>query len=50
VSGTGTKDGLLAQIENEREQWNRLVTEVGTERMDEPGPMGDWTFKDLPHT
>lgn len=47
VTDIGTKDGLLAQIENEREQWNRLVTEVGTERMEEPGVMGDWSFKDL---
>ncbi|HEY8599499.1 MAG TPA: ClbS/DfsB family four-helix bundle protein, partial [Thermomicrobiales bacterium] len=47
MTGTGTKEGLLAQIENEREQWNRLVTEVGTERMEEPGAMGEWSFKDL---
>jgi len=27
--------------------WRDLVAEVGRERMDEPGPMGEWTFKDL---
>lgn len=27
--------------------WRNLVDEVGRERMDEPGPMGEWTFKDL---
>lgn len=44
---TGAQERLVAQIENEREQWNRLVAEVGTDRMEEPGPMGEWTFKDL---
>lgn len=44
---SGAQERLLAQIENEREQWNRLVTEIGTDRMEEPGPMGEWTFKDL---
>ena len=27
--------------------WRDLVAEVGRERMNEPGPMGEWTFKDL---
>jgi Mycothiol maleylpyruvate isomerase N-terminal domain len=27
--------------------WRELVAEVGRERMLEPGPMGEWTFKDL---
>lgn len=27
--------------------WRALVVEVGPERMHEPGPMGDWTFRDL---
>lgn len=44
---TGAKERLLARIDNEREQWQRLVAEVGTARMEEPGPMGEWTFKDL---
>jgi hypothetical protein len=37
----------LAAIDAERAAWNALVGEVGEGRMDEPGPMGDWTFKDL---
>ncbi len=42
-----TKDELLASIEGERDAWNALVSEVGEGRMEEPGPMGAWTFKDL---
>ena len=38
---------VLARIDTERTIWRELVTEVGEDRMDEPGPMGAWTFKDL---
>jgi hypothetical protein len=41
------KAELLARIDQEREAWRALVNEVGMDRMDEPGPMGDWSFKDL---
>ncbi|MGZ6319910.1 MAG: ClbS/DfsB family four-helix bundle protein [Ktedonobacterales bacterium] len=41
------KEGLLAQIRAEHESWRALLDEIGEERMEEPGPMGDWTFKDL---
>ena len=42
-----TKGQMLATIEREREAWESLVAEVGETRMLEPGPMGDWSFKDL---
>ena len=42
-----TKDELLRSIQAERGKWHALVAEVGEGRMDEPGPMGVWTFKDL---
>lgn len=42
-----TKDRLLATIRDEREQWRGLVSEVGEERMERSGPLGEWTFKDL---
>lgn len=42
-----SRDDLLAEVQREREYWRELVSEVGEERMDEPGPMGQWTFKDL---
>jgi hypothetical protein len=42
-----TREELLREIEAERAAWQALTREVGEERMEEPGPMGDWTFKDL---
>jgi hypothetical protein len=42
-----TRDELLRQIETERAAWQALVAEVGDDRMEEPGPMGQWSFKDL---
>jgi hypothetical protein len=42
-----TKAELIAAIRADRDFWRSLVSEVGPERMEEPGPMGDWTFKDL---
>ena len=41
------KDRVLQRIEAERALWRDMVEEVGEDRMEEPGPMGDWTFKDL---
>ncbi len=37
----------LKRIQEERESWHALLAEVGEDRMEEPGPMGEWTFKDL---
>jgi hypothetical protein len=42
-----TRADLLQTIERERAAWRALLAEVGEERMQEPGPMGVWTFKDL---
>ena len=47
MSTVRTKDDLLAHIQAEHANWRALVAEVGEERMEQPGPMGDWTFKDL---
>ena len=41
------KTEALERIAAERRYWRDLVVEVGEDRMDEPGPMGQWTFKDL---
>ena len=38
---------VLDAIAEERVAWSDLVAAVGADRMLEPGPMGDWTFKDL---
>lgn len=42
-----TKDELLAQVRVEHAGWRALLGEIGEERMEQPGPMGEWTFKDL---
>ncbi len=42
-----TRDELARLVHQERADWHALLAEVGEDRMDEPGPMGDWTFKDL---
>lgn len=41
------RDRLVAHIRAERAWWADLVAEIGEHRMTEPGPMGEWTFKDL---
>lgn len=47
VSEADPKDRVIQRIEAERAFWRDLVEEVGEDRMNEPGPMGDWSFKDL---
>lgn len=42
-----TKDRILAYIEADEGAWHALVAEVPPGRMGEPGPMGDWSFRDL---
>lgn len=42
-----TREQAIEQVAAERAAWQALLAEIGTERMEEPGPMGDWTFKDL---
>lgn len=44
---TMNKSQLLTRIEEERVFWERLLAEVGEERMEQPGATGDWTFKDV---
>jgi len=41
------RPALAEAIERERQVWRDLVDEVGMDRMTEPGPMGEWSFKDL---
>ena len=37
---------LAARFPAERAAWRALVAKVPPERMDEPGAMGEWTFRD----
>jgi len=46
-TGATPRTALNARIEAEREFWRGLVREVGEDRADEPGPMGDWSFRDI---
>ncbi len=41
------REDALAAIDQERDQWERLVAEVGEARLTEPIGVGQWTFKDL---
>lgn len=36
-----------ARVRADRQVWRDLVADVGRERMLEPGPMGEWTFRDM---
>jgi hypothetical protein len=47
VDDRDTRADLIARIDRERAFWRELTDEVGRDRMTEPGPMGEWTFKDL---
>jgi len=41
------RTALIERISATRERWRRLVADVGEDRVEEPGAMGDWTFKDV---
>ena len=47
MSEEDRRDALIASIEGVRERWCRLVADVGPDRLERPGAMGDWTFKDV---
>ena len=47
MSETPQRDALVARIGELQQEWRDLVAEVGPDRMTEPGPMGEWSFKDL---
>ena len=44
---TDPRATVLARIADERRHWQEIVAEVGPDRLEEPGPMGEWSFKDL---
>lgn len=47
MTNSSLKDAALRRIDAEQSGWRELVAEVREDRMDEPGPMGEWTFRDL---
>jgi hypothetical protein len=42
-----TKDVILEQIAADEAAWTALVADIPAQRLEEPGPMGDWSFRDL---
>jgi hypothetical protein len=42
-----TKAEQIASIKADQQFWRDLATEVGPDRYDEPGPMGEWSFADM---
>jgi hypothetical protein len=38
---------LLAELKSEQEAWERLLGEIGEDRMEEPGVAGAWSIKDI---
>ena len=44
---TPNKAQLIEQVRQARAQWVGLLGEVGVDHMEQPGAMGDWTFRDL---
>lgn len=47
ASSAETKARLLERIDAGRARWETLLTEVGDERMEQPGATDDWTFRDV---
>ncbi len=41
------KQDFLDKFNQDRLRWDKLVSEVGESRMEIPGVMGEWTFKDV---
>jgi hypothetical protein len=42
-----TKEELIDKIEQSHSEWEAVLTEVGEDRMTEPGVMDDWSVKDI---
>jgi hypothetical protein len=47
MSKRPTKGKLIDWARRERAGWELLLADVGEAHMNEPGPMGGWTFRDL---
>jgi Mycothiol maleylpyruvate isomerase N-terminal domain len=47
VNDQSPRQTVIDHIEDVRARWRRLVADVGPDRLEEPGAMGDWTFKDV---
>lgn len=41
------KAELLSWLQEEQQQWEAFLDQIGPERMDQPGVAGDWSIKDI---
>lgn len=41
------KSELLQWLEQQEQQWQTLLAEIGPERMEQPGVNGNWSMKDI---
>jgi hypothetical protein len=41
------RDEVLAELKSENEDWERLLADIGEDRMEEPGVAGAWSIKDI---
>jgi hypothetical protein len=41
------RNALIERVDEVRDRWRRLAADVGPDRLEQPGAMGDWTFKDV---
>jgi hypothetical protein len=44
---TTIKDEIVGRLDADQAAWHDLVARVPVSRMAEPGPMGEWSFRDL---
>lgn len=42
-----TREDQIAAIRADQQFWRDLAADVGPDRYDEPGPMGEWSFGDM---
>jgi len=42
-----TKQELIEKIERSHSEWEALISQIGRDRLGEPGVTGDWSVKDL---
>lgn len=47
MADTVSKIAVLEKVESEKAQWEALLAEVDENRVEEPGVVGDWAFKDV---
>lgn len=47
MSDNTSKAQLLAELKDEQNQWEALLSEIGEDHMTQPGVAGEWSIKDV---